>query len=419
MWWVVRRSVCISATRTLSCAVVCAPPTLASRRRAAGARWSLALAGLCSISPVASCAVEPTALARPDAAPSDAEIEDGAMRDAQTDDVRYGDGGRTLDRADFCSSISERHVSSVARCNAGEPEEARRVAAALREDCLARSLVDYEFQAEEADRCLAQWYKTSCDVPVIESFDLLEFVPGCSAVFVPVRLRETGADCRASPCAGHCSRCSGYLCIERRAPGEGCAEEECAAGARCALNPDILPMRICKLEAAVGAECGGTRPCAQPGLFCNPISRRCDPVLAPGDRCRADIGPSGCAWPDVCRPMSPDAPLSSSVCQAPLELGALCAGFGARPCGANQACIAPAPGAPLRCHMGRPRGSRCDDQTYSCHTGSVCIEVADEPGVRRCAPLPGLGEACLEGPFACQLNFVCGPQGRCEYGCGY
>jgi hypothetical protein len=209
------------------------------------------------------------------------------------------------------------------------------------------------------------------------------------------------------------------VCIDRRAPGDGCAEEECEAGARCALNPDIQPMRVCKLEAEEGAECGGTRPCAQPGLFCNPVSRRCDAVLASGESCRADIGPSGCAWPYVCRPLSSNDPLSSSICQPALELGAPCAGFGSRPCGPSQACIAPAPGEALRCHMGRPRASRCDDQTYSCHTGAVCLEVADEPGVRRCTALPGAGEPCLDGAFACQLNFVCGANGRCEYGCGY
>jgi hypothetical protein len=137
--------------------------------------------------------------------------------------------------------------------------------------------------------------------------------------------------------------------------------------------------------------------------------------LASGAPCRAEVLPSGCTPPDVCRPTTTDAPLSSAICQPALELGGLCAGFGAQPCGANLRCSSPSSGEAPRCHTGRARGSSCEELSAVCHEGAVCSNVPDELGIRRCTPLRGLGEPCLDAP--CQLDMVCGSAGRCEYGC--
>jgi hypothetical protein len=143
----------------------------------------------------------------------------------------------------------------------------------------------------------------------------------------------------------------------------------------------------CKPLGAAGAACTSNSQCDYRNAFyCNTTSGKCFAA-----NYGATAGQS-CAYPNRCASgLWCDA---TSICQAPLPLGAACSGDGA--CGrTGNGCVSDSTtvGALSHCRIRLAEGASCMIGVSGCQPGLYCSgSAAGAPGI--CARSPKIGQAC-------------------------
>lgn len=251
-----------------------------------------------------------------------------------------------------------------------------------------------------ADRVAAQFRQAIA--PQLEAA-----IASGTVVFDGDRARECVEELRAAGC-GLVDRVAIEACEQTLVGsvplGGACAlTEECAGDSYC--RTDAACPGTCEARVGSGAACSSDEAC-EAGLRC--FGGTCQ---APAGATAACGGPSmiGCAGGLVCldercRPLGEvqvaTLGMACDLAEALCEPGLSCAMVGVSDVGGGTfECVGPA-SAGGSCHLGFPD---------PCPSGHVCRVSSSVPGnvEGSCTPLPGDGEACLDGTEECATGTRC------------
>lgn len=229
-------------------------------------------------------------------------------------------GPESLDA--FCEDYAQMSCEAAQRCGCFEAGAFGACLAQAQGDCLewllpARAAGRIDYDRAQGGQCLAQLEAVYADCVV----GWTEQAGACQDMLVGT-VPENGACVAEEECAGE------LLCLDGKClalPGDGLA---CHEQFGCAMDAFCGDDKICHTRRALGEQCPDGWDACEVGLYCEPASHTCRPLLGAGASC------AGAEWacePDLycksagktCAPYAAEGQscADSEMCQPPWYCG--------------------------------------------------------------------------------------------------